>query len=468
MEILVITLSLGALMFVAYRGFSVILFAPILALLAVMCFAPIDTLPVYTNLFMQKASEFFRNYFPIFILGALFGLVIELSGFAKSLVRAVFNFLGPRHSIMAIIIVSAILTYGGVAVFVVVFAVYPFAAEMFRMGSIPKRLIPAVIWTGGITFTMDAMPGSPQIQNVIPTFFFGTDGYAAPVLGILGSLFVFGFSLLYLQRQRIKAAARNEGYDSGKPLINEPMPFDESQKLPHPLIAIIPLVVMCVVNYFMTTKGVSYLFGPEFVIDLPGMKDPIVIKVSTMRGLWAVETALVCAILVTFALAFKPCVKNFTEGFKHASSACLLAIMNTASEYGYGSIIAALPGFIILSGALQNVTSDPLLTEALTVNVMSGIVGSSSGGLSIALGAMSDLYIKAANAAGIPMEVVHRVAAMASGAMDSLPHCGAVITAMFVTGLTHRQAYGPIFAVTIIKTSAVLFVIAFYYITGIY
>ena len=156
---------------------------------------------------------------------------------------------------------------------------------------------------------------------------------------------------------------------------------------------------------------------------------------------------------------------HFAEGTKSAIGGALLASMNTASEYGFGAVIAALPGFLLVANALGAI-NDPLIHEAVTVTSLAGITGSASGGMSIALAAMSETFITNANAAGIPMEVLHRVAAMASGGMDSLPHNGAVITLLAVTGLTHRQSYKDIFAITLIKTLAVFVVIGIYYATG--
>ncbi len=158
---------------------------------------------------------------------------------------------------------------------------------------------------------------------------------------------------------------------------------------------------------------------------------------------------------------------KFAEGSKAAVSGALLASMNTASEYGFGAVIAALPGFLTIRDALAQIPN-PLVNEAITVSTLAGITGSASGGLSIALAAMSKQFIAAAEAAHIPMDVLHRVAAMASGGMDTLPHNGAVITVLAVTGLTHRVSYGDIFAVTILKTLAVFVVIGFYYATGLY
>jgi H+/gluconate symporter-like permease len=194
------------------------------------------------------------------------------------------------------------------------------------------------------------------------------------------------------------------------------------------------------------------------------MKDPVVAKVPALVGIWSVEAALVLGILTVVIFGWKKLAPKFGEGTKLAISGALLASLNTASEYGFGSVIAALPGFIIVSNALKSIPN-PLVKEAVSVNVLAGITGSASGGMGIALAAMSDQFIAAANAAHIPMEVLHRVAAMASGGMDTLPHNGAVITLLAVTGLTHRQSYKDIFAVTCIKTTAVFVVIGIYYLT---
>src|SRR3712207_480134 len=236
-------------MFVAYRGFSVILFAPVAALGAFLLTDPALVPPVFTGLFMDKMVGFIKNYFPVFLLGAVFGKVIELSGFSKSIVAAVIRLVGRERAILSIVLVGALLTYGGVSLFVVVFAVYPFAAEMFRQGDIPKRLIPGTIALSALSFTMDALPGTPQIQNIIPTTFFGTNTWAAPVLGVLGSIFILVLGLLYLEWRRRQAAAAGEGY--GTDHRNEPVPVPE-RALAHPAIAILPLVVVGVGNLVLT------------------------------------------------------------------------------------------------------------------------------------------------------------------------------------------------------------------------
>lgn len=178
MSVIIALAALALLMLAAYRGYSVILFAPIAALGAVLLTDPGAVGPAFTGLFMEKMVGFVKLYFPVFLLGAVFGKLIELSGFSRSIVAAAIRILGRRHAIPVIVLVCALLTYGGVSLFVVAFAVYPFAAELFRQSGIPKRLIPATVALGAFSFTMDALPGTPQIQNIIPTSFFGTNAWA--------------------------------------------------------------------------------------------------------------------------------------------------------------------------------------------------------------------------------------------------------------------------------------------------
>ncbi len=466
MSFLIVLAALCFLMLVAYRGYSVILFAPVAALGAVLLTDPSQVAPMFTGLFMDKMVGFLKLYFPVFLLGAVFGKVIELSGFSKAIVQAAIRVVGAQRAMLSIVLVCALLTYGGVSLFVVVFAVYPFAAELFRQSDIPKRLIPGTIALGAFTFTMDALPGTPQIQNIIPTTFFGTDTWAAPVLGTLGGMFILAAGLLYLDWRRRVAARNGEGYGDAAALVNEPAPF-AGGKLANPAIAVLPLLVVGVVNKLLTLWiPLHYGENASFVPAVVGNPAPVVQEVSKVAAIWAVEGALLAGIACVLLFAWKPVKASFAEGSKLAISGALLAGMNTASEYGFGAVIAALPGFLVVANALGAIPN-PLVNEAVTVTALAGITGSASGGMSIALAAMADTFIANANAAGIPMEVLHRVAAMASGGMDTLPHNGAVITLLAVTGLTHRQAYKDIFAVTCVKTLAVFMVIGLYYAFGL-
>ena len=461
MSLLVAIAALAFLIVAAYRGHSVILFAPIAAMGAVLLSDPSAVAPIFTGLFMERMAGFVKLYFPVFLLGAIFGKLIELSGFARTIVANSVAVLGRDRAMLAIVLVAALLTYGGVSLFVVVFAVYPFAAELFRRSNIPKRLIPATIALGAFTFTMDSLPGTPQIQNIIPTTFFKTTTWAAPILGTIGAIFILTLGLVFLNWRCRTAFAIGEGY--GENHLNEPVIAVASGDV-HPGIAILPLVIVGLANKALTL-AIPAIYGQKFDVALtPGGK-PITADVASLAGVWAVEGALVLGIIAVLVFAWRAVSADFAEGSKAAVAGALLAAVNTASEYGFGAVIAALPGFLIIADALKAIPN-PLVNEAITVTTLAGITGSASGGLSIALGAMADQFIAAANAAGIPLEVLHRVAAMASGGMDTLPHNGAVITLLAVTGLTHRQSYKDIFAITCIKTVAVFVVIAIYYLTG--
>jgi len=464
MSFLIVLFALIFLMLAAYRGYSVILFAPVAALAAVLLTEPAAVAPVFSGIFMEKMVGFIKLYFPVFLLGAVFGKLVELAGFSEAIVVAAIRYIGRSRANAVIVAVCALLTYGGVSLFVVVFAVYPFAAELYRQSGIPKRLMPGAIALGAFSFTMDTLPGTPQIQNIIPTTFFQTTSWAAPWLSTIGAVMTVIVGLAYLEWRRRAVMATGEGYgdDAAKPR------GTEGGKLPHPLLALAPLVLVGVANFLLTALirdwyGDSYRLTSEL---LPGLHAPVETPIKTLVGIWAVEGALLLGILLVCATAFGRIRASFADGTKVAVGGALLAAMNTASEYGFGGVIAALPGFVSVSDALRGIPN-PLVNAAISVTSLAGITGSASGGMSIALAAMADTFIAGCNAAGIPLEVLHRVVAMASGGMDTLPHNGAVITLLAVTGLTHRQSYRDIFGITIIKTAAVFFVIAVYYLTGI-
>ncbi|EGA91032.1 hypothetical protein GPDM_02050 [Planococcus donghaensis MPA1U2] len=473
MDLLIILLSLGLLMFVAYKGFSVILFAPLCALLAVFLIDPANILPFYSGIFMDKMVGFIKLYFPVFLLGAIFGKIIEMSGIAESIAKTIVRFIGAKQAMLAIIILGAILTYSGVSLFVAVFAIYPFAVQLFKQADIPKRLMPATIALGAFTFTMDALPGTPQIQNVIPTSFFGTDIYAAPVLGIIGGAVVLFTGLSYLEFRRRQAKKAGEGYsgftektvddtrDKEEPRIE----LSSTNSKTKQLLAFVPLVLVAVMNSYLV-RAIPGWYPNGFDFAALGL-DNYSIDVTSNVAIWAVEIALVAGILAALLFDWKRVMSNMKDGLNTSINGSLLAVMNTASEYGFGGIIAALPGFAKISDSISGTFTNPLVNGAVTTSALAGITGSASGGMGIALSAMGDQFNKAIAAANIPPEVMHRVVAMASGGMDTLPHNGAVITLLAVTGLTHKQSYGDIFVITLIKTLAVFVVIIIYTLFGI-
>lgn len=447
-EIIAIVLSLGLLMFFAYRGYPVIVFAPIFTLLAVLI-SGIALMPSYTEVYMLNAANYVKSFFPIFLLGAVFGKVMELNGAASSIAQSLVKALGSKRAMLSVVLACGILTYGGVSLFVVAFAVYPFAVSIFREANIPKRLIPGTIALGAFTFTMDALPGTPQIQNIIPTTYFGTDSYAAPILGIIGGLLVFGLGLFWLERRRRQAEAAGEGYGQGHK--NEPDMLDD-QKFPNLWVSIIPLVLVLVFNYLLSRGFLTV--NNWYSADL--LKTFNIANVKTVSSSWALIVALLIGILSAICINARVVHSKLAAGLTAAAMGALLAIFNTASEVGFGNVVKTLPGFKAIQSWILGLSSHPLISEAISVNVLAGVTGSASGGLSIALEVMGKQYVEAANAAGISPELLHRIASMASGGMDTLPHNGAVITLLAITGLTHRQSYKDIFAITVIKTVTVL------------
>lgn len=463
MNIAVILLALSFLMFAAYRGYSVILFAPIAALLAVLLTQPYLALPMYGTVFMEKMVTFIKLFFPVFLLSAVFGKLTEVSGMAASVAEAVIKVFGARNAIPAIVVVGAVLTYGGVSLFVVAFSLYPFAADLFKTADIPKRLIPATIALGTLTFTMDAFPGSPQIQNIIPTSAFHTTTWAAPWLGLCGGMYLFITGLIYLQWRKRKAAERKEGY--GAFHINEPDKFSREQ-LPSVWLSVVPLLLVIVCNKLFTALAADS-YGRPFSFSAFGFQGGTGIDLTAFTAVWSVSAAIVAGIISILLFRFNHVKRSIKKEINTSIGGALLAIMNTASEYGFGAVIAVLPGFKIIEREMASAFRNVLINEAVAVTTLSGITGSASGGMSIALASMKETFIAKAATQGIPNEVLHRVASMASGGMDTLPHNSSVLTLLVITGLTHKQSYKDIFMLTLLKVSAAFFIILLYYVFGL-
>ncbi|WP_110928872.1 GntP family permease [Bacillus massiliglaciei] len=452
-QILAIVVALGLLIFLAYRGYPVIIIAPIVTLLAVILSGGL-LLPSYTETYMTNAANYVKSFFPIFLLGAVFGKVMEMSGAAASIARTIVGSLGSKRAILSVVLACSALTYGGVSLFVVAFAVYPFAAAIFKKADIPKRLLPGTIALGAFTYTMDALPGTPQIQNIIPTNYFGTDTYAAPLIGIIGAIIVFTGGMIWLERRRKQAAAKGEGYGEGH--INEPETGSE-EDLPKFWLSLVPLILVVACNFIFSRSAISVKSWYDGAV----LKDTFnIADVSTVTSSWALIVALAIGIIAAMLLNVKRTKLKLASGLTAAAMGSLLAIFNTASEVGFGNVVKTLPGFSAIQDWVFNASSNPLVSEAVAVNVLSGVTGSASGGLSIALEVMGSQYLQLAHNLGISPEMLHRIASMASGGMDTLPHNGAVITLLAITGLTHRQSYKDIFILTILKTLTV-FIIAF-------
>ncbi|HRM75221.1 MAG TPA: GntP family permease [Paracoccus sp. (in: a-proteobacteria)] len=443
MGLLGIFLSLILLMYLAYRGINVLILAPLLAMLAVLMSGGLPVLATYTQVFMKSLGGYVITYFPLFLLGAIFGKVMADSGAARTIAEMIVRKVGSDRAILAVVLACGVLTYGGVSLFVVAFAIYPIANALFRRADVPKRLLPAAIALGSFTFTMTAFPGTPAIQNAIPMPFFGTNVFAAPLLGTFAGLVMLAGGTLWLNRRAAAAHARAEGYGEHARTAADST-LAEDADLPGFAVAIAPVVAVIVLNAVLTYSVIprmdaGYLADPKYGAT----------TLSGVAGIWAIIVSLTLSILLALALNWRR-FGDVKETVNSGTMGSLLPIFNTASEVGYGAVIASLPAFAVIRDAVLGLfPTNPVASLAVAVNVLAGITGSASGGMSIALNALGEQFAAMARDQGISMELMHRVTALSSGGFDALPHNGAVITLLAITGLTHKKSYADIFVVAV-------------------
>jgi len=411
-------------MFLAYRGITVLVLAPLLAMMAAVLTGEIPALSAWTSFFMPAAASYLQKYFPVFLTGAIFGKLMGASGAARAIAHFIADKAGKKRAIAAVITATGLLVYGGVSLFVVVFAVYPIGAMLFREGDIPKRLLPAAIATGAFTFAMTALPGTPQYINTMPIPYFGTDIYAAPILGLVGALVMFLGSITWLNFRANKMKATGMGYGDHP---NENLNLEGD--IPSFGLSIIPVVVVFIINFFLTN---FYFKMPSVVAKYEAF--------GGVNGIWSVVIALSVAIVLCLVM-FKKYISNPNKDVFDGAVGSLLPIFNTASEVGYGGVIKSLSVFGVVKAAIVSIPGPPLVSIALSTTVLAGIVGSASGGTALALEALGTDFLQMAVANGISPAVLHRIMIMAAGGLDSLPHCGAVITLLAVTGLDHKRSY---------------------------
>ena len=463
MGLLGILLALGLLIFLAFRGWSVLLLAPAAGLLAAAVAAE-PLLAHWTQTFMGSAARFLAQFFPLFLLGALFGKLMEDSGSVSAIADYMTERLGPERAVLAVVLAGALVTYGGVSLFVAFFVLAPMAQALFRAAAIPKRLMPAAIALGTSTFTMSALPGTPAIQNAIPMPFFGTTPFAAPGLGVIAAAIMLGFGLWWLRRA--EAAARRAGEDYGdegdgvgaaadervRELATTAREFDpaeiqrghQSPAVPPIALAALPLAVVIAVNFLMAMVVLPRL-DTAFLAEARWGGTSL----QAVGGVWAVATALAAAILVLIAVSWRrlPALRQSMDAGANAS---VLPAVSVASLVGFGAVVAALPAFALVREWVLGIGGGPLVSLAAATNILAALTGSASGGLTIALDALGETYMRLAAEQGIDPALMHRVAAIGSGTLDSLPHNGAVVTLLAVCGSTHGKSYVDIFMVAIV------------------
>ena len=446
-----ILLSLALLITLAYRGVPVLIAAPIASIVALV-FSQAPLLPAYTEIFMPAMAGFIGNFFPVFLTGAIFGMLMTVAGYAKSIATSVTSLIGGKAAIAATVVTSALMTYGGISLFVVAFVMYPLARELFRVADIPRRLIPATIALGIFTFTMTALPGTPQVQNIIPGQFFGTGSFAGAAIGIIGSIFVIVFGMAWLEFRTRQLRKKGEHFSSVHNGGEEELQNGNGTKqatvtLAEPtnrVIPFLPLLTVFVVNFACTL----YIF-PAMDWSYLSEEQYGGITLANRAALWAVLVGITAAILLILLINvrhFRELIRAVGEGAKNS----MFPVFSTASEVGYGAVVASVAAFAVVHDSIFNMGANAIITSVVTVSITAGLTGSSSGGMTIALNALGDELREMAIADDISLEVMHRLTAMASGGLDTLPHSGAVVTLLIVCGLTHKQSYKDLAVITIV------------------
>ncbi len=441
-NVICLIISLIVIMILAYRGYSTIITVPIIAMLTVLIInkGSAHIMANYTEVYMVGFANFIKNYFPLFMTGAIFAKLMDEVKYAEAISSFITDKIGKKQCILAVVLCGAFLTYGGVSLFVVAFILYPIAARLFKDADIPKRLIPGAIALGSFTFTMTAMPGSPEIQNVIPIKYYGTDTFAAPLIGVSASLIMLCLGMTYLMLRAKSAKKNNEGYGNDTIVIASSTE-NTAHQLPSFIVSVIPILIIFVFNLFFSKVYYPRIDGSYL--------EKYNISLENVSGTWSVIIALVIADVYIIAVNFKK-IKGLNLILNAGVVDCFKPLINSSAIIGYGSIIKALPVFIAIQEFIFNMSSNPIISEALSVNLICGLTASASGGLEIALNALAPQYLKMAQMLNISPSILHRIASLSSGGLDTLPHNGAVITTLAICGLTHKESYKDMFVTSVV------------------
>ena len=434
-----IVLGLILLIFLAYKGHSIIWVAPVCAAL-VAVLGGLDVLQAYLEEYIGGTAAYIVSWFPAFFLGAVYGKIMDLTGSARSLANKLISLIGSKYAILAVVLPCLLMTYGGISLFVVVFVVYPMGYAIYREADLPRTLLPGAIAFGAFGITMTCIPGTPQIQNIIPTSYYGTTATAAPMMGLIAAALIAVPGYVYLEWRAKKARQKGLHFVEDTKHKESPAATWEQPKW-HWLCGLVPLLV--VVLMLNVLPGLLKKYG------LADWSSSQAIVVALLGGI-----AVACLMNVHQLRVLLPAVNEGANG-------SLPAIMNTACAVGFGSVVKIVPGFVLLKNAMLNMPGSILFSEAVAVNVLAGSTGSASGGMSIALEALGPQYLAKAAELGISPEYLHRIASIASGGLDTLPHNGAVLTLLAVSNCKHKESYLDICVTSCIIPVLVSLVLSF-------
>lgn len=459
MGLLGILIALGLLMWLAYRGWSVLLVAPAAALLA----AAISGEPLlahWTQTFMGGTARFVAQWFPMFLLGGLFGKLMEDSGSISAIARSLTERLGTGRTLLSIVLASAVVTYGGVSVFVAFFVLVPMAEDMFRNANLPRRLMPAAIGLGAFTFTMSAMPGSPSVNNAIPMPYFDTTAFAAPGIGLIASAIIMVIGMWWLRRAEAAARLAGEGFTPRADVSGTANPtpssdekargyatmsgdFDPAElehgKLaesePTFFFAALPLVVVIAVNFLMSLVVLPRLDFSFLAEEAWGGT-----TFRSVAGIWSVVLALVAGCMTIVIINWRR-LTALRQTLDAGAIASVLPLLTVSSLVGFGAVVGALPAFATVRDAVLSIQGGPLVQLTVAMNVLAGLTGTASGGMAIALNALGDNFMTLAREYNINPELMHRITTLSAGTFDALPHNGTVLILLSLCGLKHRESY---------------------------
>lgn len=406
--------GLVLLIVLTIRGMNLFIAAPLCALIVALT----SGIPVFIGdinfvaTYMQGFSGFIASWFFMFLLGSLFGKFMEDTGSADAVAGWIVNKLGMQQAVVAVVLACAILTYGGVSVFVVAFSVYPMALSLFKDANLPRRFIPAALAFGSVTFTMTSA-GSPEIQNWIPIKYLGTSPFAAWEVSLIVAIFMAAFGFWWLKRMIRQAIANGERFEH-----RESDPEVLNRDLPHPITGVIPLLIVLVLSFSLH---------------------------ETLQQL-ALIVALGGGVLSIMLINFSR-FHNMEKAVTLGTTGALVAIGNTAAVVGFGTIAKSTEAFQTAVEVMTQLPGNELIGAAVAVSVIAGLTGSASGGQAIALPLLAPHYLDQ----GVDAEEMHRIVSISSGALDSLPHNGYVVTTIrAICGETHKQAYWAVAALTVV------------------
>ena len=470
LETFCIFIAIIGLMFAAYRGWSIILIAPFFAIIAAIL-SEFGIMPTYTELYMTRLAEYTKTYYPVFLFGAVFARLMEKGGLASAIAGKIISLLGEQRAVLAVILGCAALTYGGLSVFVVAFVMYPFGAEIFRKADIPKKLLPATLWMGIFSFAMVALPGTPQIQNIIPSSYFGTSTWAGIGIGIFASILFLGSAMGWLTYRAKSLKSKGEGYGGE---IAQKQQRDRT--LPSWQAAMIPLLMVIVINIILSNpfkwEWGFHWDAASLEIFQPLGLTLLVSGVGKVQAIWSISVALIISSFAAAYIGRRRYIskrENLLETINFGAASSCAAVLNVASGFAFGSVMVSMPGFLPIKAILTLIAENagPLVAAVVTTNIMCGITGSASGGLTIALSMLGDQWAQMATAQGISLEALHRIVAVASIGIDPVPHAGALVTLLAICGLTHKDSYFDIIVLMVMKFFVPFLCILFYMLTGI-